>query len=224
MKNGTLYAGRLKKFFTKMRQSLPKPEIPEPDDPVRRLAVAILGAGCSDAEAARTLQKLLTIFVDWNDIRVSRAFELGRALDDASPAMQKRCHQLITALNSVYRLENKSSLDRLKNLGRREARQFLEKLPGMDEHAVAAVFLWSLGGHAIPVSDPVLQTLRDHDLVDPTADRSEIQAFLERNIAAHDAKEFVLLIGAFASERRPSGSRGKSASRGRSVKSAVGET
>lgn len=222
MKNGTVFATRLKKFYTRLRQTIPKPELPDADDPVRRLAMAILGVGTSDEEGAQRREKLFAAFVDWNDLRVSRPLELCRALDDSSPETQQACQQLITSLNAIYRQENKTSLERLKSLGRREARQYLENLAGMDDHAVAAVFLWSLGGHAIPVSNPVWDVLRKNDLVDPHADRGEVQAFLERNISANDAKEFCVLIRTYAAQHRPAATRSKPAS-GRAMRRAAGE-
>lgn len=222
MKNGTQYAVRLKKFFSKLRQAVPKPEVPDMDDPMRRLATAILGIEGGEVEGVRLVEKLLTVFVDWNDVRVSRPIELARAIGEDSPAMLDRCQHLITALNAVYRQENKTSLDRLRALGRREARQFLEKLPGMDEYAVASVFLWSLGGHAIPLSNAAWETLKKSDLVDPGADRAEIQAFLERNISASDAKEFCLILGAQPVGRRAPASKAKAASGGRSTRAAAG--
>jgi endonuclease III len=222
VKNGTLYAVRLKKFFSKLRQAGPKPEVPDVDDPIRRLAIAMLGIEGGEAEGFRLVDKLMTVFVDWNDVRVSRPIELARAIGVEAPAMVERCQHLITALNAVYRQENKTSLDRLRGLGRREARQYLEKLPGMDVYAVASVFLWSLGGHAIPVSNAAWNTLKRNDLVDPGADRSEIQAFLERNISATDAKEFCLMLGAQPSGRRAAVTKSKAASGGRSTRAAAG--
>ena len=46
MKNGTVYAGKLTKAYAKLRQTVGSPPgLPDPDPPLRRLAVAILGVG-----------------------------------------------------------------------------------------------------------------------------------------------------------------------------------
>ena len=102
--------------------------------------------------------------------------------------------RLIDALQHLYDKENTLGMDRLDNMGRREARQYLESLNGMDEYAVATVMLWSLGGHAIPVNDAMLQTLCDEDLVNPDATRAEVQAFLERHISAAEGRLFVTVM------------------------------
>lgn len=203
MKNGTLYAARLKKFYAKIRQGREAPPIPEPDDPVRRLAVGILGVGRGDEEGARAVDQLLSEMADWNEVRVSRPLELARAIGDSSAESVARCQRLATALQSVFRQENRLTLDRLRILGRRESKQYLENLAGMDEYAVASVVLWSLGGHAIPASDALMNALGEADLIDPSATRAEVQAFLERHVNATEAKEFCLNMNAYALERRP---------------------
>ncbi len=207
MKNGTLYAGRLKRAYSKLRQTETIQDTSEPDDPLRRLAIGILGEGCTDAVANRAVDRALGTMVDWNEMRVSDAVELNRATGNAIPQGTQRCRKLIAALQSIFDRENRLSLDRLKNIGRREARHFLEQLNGVDEYTVASVLLWSFGGHAIPVNDRLLGALREADLVNPTASRAEVQAFLERHIGAAEAKRFCLVMRSFT-PKKPSGARG----------------
>jgi len=203
MKNGTAYAGRLKKAYAKLRQSVDAPRVPEqPDEPLRRLAIGIFGASVGDERAEAAVNRALSTMVDWNEIRVSVAHELEAAIGNLLGGDGKACQRLIEALRSVYRQENRLSLDRLKSFGRREARQYLEKIDGVDDYATASVLLWSLGGHAIPVSDPLLAALREADLVHPMANRSEVQAFLERHVNANDAKEFCLVMRHFVPTKR----------------------
>jgi len=198
MKNGTVYAGKLKKAYAKLRQTVGSPVAPDPDPPLRRLAVATLGVGSSDQEAERALDRALTTLVDWNEMRVSSAAELNRATGNCIPHGVERCQNLIDALQSIFDRENELSLNRLKTVGRREARHYLAGLQGIDEYAAASVILWSLGGHAIPVNDRLLESLREADLVNPTADRAEVQAFLERHIGAAEAKRFCVIMQSFA--------------------------
>ena len=192
MKDGTRYASTFKRAYAKLRQSAATPAIPEPDDPVRRLAIAILGVECGDAAAAKGLERAFTVVLDWNELRVSNPDEVHRALGGSIP--REHCERLLRALRAISARENKIGLDRLKTLGRREARQYLETLDGVDEYATASVVLWSLGGHAIPVNDRMLAALRRSDLVHPSADRGEVQAFLERHVGAADAKETCLIL------------------------------
>lgn len=211
MKDGTRYADRLKKAYAKAKHTISGVEIPGPADPIRSLAAGILGTDAGHERAEKQLNKAMTLVVDWNEIRVSNPQEVADLIGDHSADALKRCQNLIDALQAIYDRENTVSLDRVKTLGRREARQFLESLKGVDEYAVACVVLWSFGGHAIPVWNNVLASLRDSELVHPTATRAEIQAFLERNVSANDAKAFALSIGSLASGKKSSTSSKKPA-------------
>lgn len=219
MKRGTVYATQVKKAYAKVRESIRKPEIPEPGDPLECLAAAVLGVAGYEDEAEEATARLLSAMVDWNEIRVSSAPEVSRAMGDRIPNAAEHAQRLIDALQAIYDRENRISLDRLKSIGRREARQYLEELDGVDDYVAASILLWSLGGHGIPVSDRLLQALRDADLVHPTAERGEVQAFLERHISASEAKEFCLVMRSFApdkpGERRRPAARASKASTGR---------
>ena len=208
MKNGTVYAARMKRAYARLRQSVPKPEIPESDDPLRRLAVGILAVGCNDDEAQKAIDRALLTMVDWNEIRVSSAHELHTAMGPRIPNGLRQCERLVAALQAVFDRENMLSLDRLRNIGRREVRQYLEELNGVDDYAVASVLLWSIGGHGIPDNDKLLKALRDADLVHPDAERGEVQAFFERHISASEAKEFCLVMRSFSFTKRAPKRRG----------------
>lgn len=201
MKSGTAYASRLRRAYAAHRKTAPAPTIPEAADPLRSLGVAIVGVACSEEEAERAIDQLLLTMVDWNEVRVSSASEINKAFGCAIPDGMTRCQRLIAALRAIYDLENRLSLDRLKSMGRREARQYLEKLDGVDGYAVASVLLWSLGGHAIPVNDSLFEALRKADLIHPSADRMEVQAFLERHVSAVESKEFCLVMRSFAAPK-----------------------
>ncbi len=217
MKDGTRYAGRLKKAYAKLRQSVAEPKIPEVDDPIRRLAMAILGMECGDAEAARAIDRIFTTMVDWNEVRVSSVAQVYRAMGDRIPQGLDRAGQLLDALQAIYEREHRVSLDRLHNIGRREARDYLEALPGVGDFAAASVMLWSFGGHAIPVSDKLLSSLHDAELIHPTATRAEVQAFLERNVNSAQAKEFAVIMRSFAVAKRAASSKSAKPARKRSV-------
>lgn len=202
MKNGTLYAGRVKKAYAKYKLSVPKPGIPDNDEPLRRLAVGILGIDHRIEDVERAVDRLQGKMVDWNEVRVSTFEEIRDALEHKSIGNQEFCQNLIHAMQSIYDKENILSLVRLKSIGRREARQYLESLKGVSEFAVASVVLWSLNGHAIPINNRLLQALRDANLVNPSATRAEVQAFLERHIPAVEAKEFYITMQSFVPSKK----------------------
>lgn len=218
MKDGTRYAAQVRKVYFRLRQQAPQWKRPEGDDPIRQLAVAILSRECNEEVAQRAVDRLLQSMASWNEVRVSTPAEVQRCLGNTIPQVLARCKHLITTLQSVFDRENRLSLDRFRNLGRREARQRLEEFDGVDELIAASVMLWSLGGHAIPVSDKLLQALHRAELIHPSADRAEVQAFLERNISATEAKEFCRVMRSFDGRERAGAKRGKTTARARKAR------
>ena len=201
MKNGTFYAGRLKRAYSKQRQLVAKSDVPGPMDPLTCLATAVLAEESTEAEAKRAVDRILDTMVDWNEVRVSDGVELNRAAGNTLRHGVRRCERLISALQAVFDSENRLSLDRLKSIGRRDARQCLESFDGASDYVVASVLLWSLGAHAIPVNDRLLNAFREADLVFPTASRAEVQAFLERHISASDGKRFCIVMRSFSAKK-----------------------
>lgn len=194
MKKGTLYAKRVKRRFGQLKQQCGKPDIPEPTSPVEQVILGILSSSASDSKALRAARALRETMVDLNEIRVSTDREVAAVIGLYLNNALTRASALRRALNAIFRKEHAVNLDRLHSLGRREARQYLEDLDGVDACAAASVMLWSLGGHAIPVDQRLFDAMRKEDLVAPSATVAEVQAFLERNINANDAKVFCLLM------------------------------
>lgn len=220
MKRGTLYAKRVKRLFSKLKQEHGSPELPEPTDPLHQLMLSMLACETSDQRGARAMKALFDVMVDVNEIRVSTNAEIARAISPHVPNAVDRAQTIRCALDAVFRKEHAIHLDRLNKLGRREARQYLSDLDGVDAATVASIVLWSLGGHAIPVDVRLYEALRKADMVDASASVEEVQAFLERNINANDAKEFCLLMNKFiaAKGQRPSPSAAKNSADDKSAK------
>ncbi len=194
MKNGTLYAKRVKKFFTKLKSVYGKPDPPPPTNPIDQLIVGLLAADAPESKAIRAAKTLRDSMVDVNDLRVSTSGEVAAVIAPHIPNGEARADAIRNALNAIFRKENAVTLDRLPKMGRREAKQYLEQLHGVDAFATASVILWSLGGHAIPVDRAMHAVLRREELVEASASITEVQAFLERNVAAADARMFCMLM------------------------------
>ncbi|UCF35172.1 MAG: hypothetical protein JSV78_07680 [Phycisphaerales bacterium] len=195
MKDGTKYAGRLKKKFAELRAVFSEDAVlDEPTPPLDQLCTSILGMETGEKKARQAIERCFQKMVDWNELRVSTPEELQEATGLANEGGRGPCRDVIRALSAIYARENALSLDHLKAMPRRGARQYLESLDGVDAYAAASVMLWSLGGHAIPVNKQLVAVLREADLVHPDASRREIQAFLERNVSAADGRAFCLAM------------------------------
>jgi endonuclease III len=212
MKNGSEYARRIKRLFRQLQRESGGWEPGEPTDPLEQLVVAVLSARTTPEQGRKALRRLSDHMVDFNELRVSAPAEVSVLIKDLIPDNSERAKALLAVLNAVYQAEYAVDLRGLRDLGLREARKYLESLDGSDPHAAASVLLWSLGGHAIPVSPRLLEALRAGDLVDTDSTLPEVQSFLERHISATDARLFCHLMESYASGRARGGSEKSSTS------------
>lgn len=201
MKHGGDYVRRLKQLFNRLVRKFGKPTIPEPSDPLEQLLVAILGSNTSHHKALTVFRRLREQMVDLNELRVTPVSELARLIGPLIPQAELKAQRIVDVLNDIRRRHDTLDLSFLKQRGRREAREYLESLEGVDRCAAASVTLFSLGGHAIPVDDLTLQLLRKDEVVDPVADLPEVQSFLEHHVSASDAAVLTLLLDRYVASR-----------------------
>ncbi len=194
MKRGTEYAKRVKRLFNQWVRKHGRPELSAPIDPIEQLLIAILSVCTSNARGMAAARRVRQQMVDLNELRVTPPMELAELVRDVVPLAREKAERIVSVLNAIRRLQDSLDLSFLHQRGRREAREYLESLDGVDKTIAANVVLHSLGGHAIPVDDLTLYVLRKENLVDPAADAAEVQGFLERNVAAADARVFVELL------------------------------
>ncbi len=170
-------------------------------DPLRQAAAAVLGRHDGLGAGTAALDRIFKRVVDWNEVRVSTAEELSTWVGGLLKHPHASCEDLIRMLNGVFRRENAMSLDRLTQGKVKDARKYLEGLPGFDAYVTASVLLWSLGAHAIPVNDRLLERMRREGWVSPEAEREEVQGFLERHVKAQEARAFAQVMESASLQR-----------------------
>jgi endonuclease-3 len=201
MKHGTHYARRVKKLHQEIVRKFGKPDDGEPADPVDQLVIGILASCTSLTRAQNAYRKLRQEMVDLNELRVTPAVELAELIADSVPLAEEKARRVVAALNAVRKLQDALDLSFLKQRGRREAREYLESLDGVDPAVAAWVVVGSLGGHAIPVDLLTVYILRKDEIVDENANVAEVQGFLERHISASDARAFSDLLSRYVSSK-----------------------
>ncbi len=212
MKDGTRYAKKVKKAFALLAPAARKHTLPEPMPPIDQLVLSQLSWNSTPTAAARALKKLSEEMIDLNELRVSTVREIAAMIREDHPSATECARDLSKSLHDIFRREHAVSLDSLLDMGRREAKQYLESLEGVNAYVAASLMLWSLGGHAIPVSQRLLRALKKEELVSPDAGGAEVQSFLERNISAADGKLFAVAMEKLAAQK---GGRTASASKAR---------
>ena len=164
------------------------------DEPTDALVYAIIGENMSGPATESAIKRFAGYFIDLNDLRVSRAEEILEVLGEDTTSTKDIALTLTRVLRAIFDQYNDVSLETLKKIGKRPARQALEKIDGVSRFVVNYCMLTSLQGHAIPLTQRMIEYLRDNELVYPDADEQEIEGFLAKQIPAENAFEFYTLL------------------------------
>ncbi len=186
MKDSAEYAARLKKLCSKLKKDYEGSESVELLDPLEALIEAILSYEVTQSKARSVLKKIKSEFVDFNELRVARYDELTAVMGKSYPQAREASEQLTGVLNFIFEKEDKLSLDILKEMGKREAKAYLESLEQTNAYIVSYVMLYALGAHAFPMHPGIYQMFQEEEVVNPKSDMADIQGFMERQIAASD--------------------------------------
>jgi endonuclease III len=193
MKNATKHADDLKALCRK----LVKDQKPEPRQPQEPLQVLVRGAMSYDVSDSRAIDAMRCIereFVDLNELRVGTELEVQDLLGQRYPAIEQRVTLITAALNRIFEKEHTLSLDRLKTLSKRDARQFLRDLPDMHPFVEAYVMIYGFDGHAFPIDNETLEYLKEQKIVDPDTSLEEVQKFIEHQLKAEDCYDLYVSV------------------------------
>ena len=181
-------------MYRTLSQKHPKVQKVSHEQVVDAVIHALVNEQLTEQEAGSAMQRFAGYFVDWNDLRVSRAEEIVEALGGDTPAARAVASALIRVLNSIFNEYHKVSLETMRKVGKRPAKQALEKIDGISRFAVDYCMLTSLHGHAIPLTEKMTEYLKDNGLVGPDADEQQIEGFLTKQVPAKSGYEFYALL------------------------------
>jgi endonuclease III len=193
MKNNKEYSVKLDKFFRSVKSGQ-KVKPAEFADPIDALIYGLISESVTERQAKKVFKNLQSHVVDYNDLRVSRTEEVQELLEDFTPRGEQAAANLTKMLSAIFDKYDGMSLKNIDAQGKRQAKKDLEELSGATHFAVNFCFLVALEGHAIPLTEPMLTYLKDHELVDPQNTQEEIETFLERHISASQGWEFYELL------------------------------
>lgn len=194
MKDSKKYSPKIKKLYRSLKKKRVKEESPVYEDPVEAVVYGLVCEKMTQSATGAAMKRFEEYFVDSNDLRVSRSEEVIELLGEKSPSSKSIAVVLAKTLGSVFDKYNCVSLKSLKKMGKKPARQILEKLNGITHFAVNYCVLTSLGGQAAPVTEPMIEYLKAHELVYPDADQHQIEGFLARQIPSSNLYEFYVLL------------------------------
>jgi endonuclease-3 len=148
-------------------------------DPLDELMMAALSENSASKDASRALKELRKNFVDWNEIRVSRAGEIERAMRPLDGAGDK-ARRIVRVLNNLFAKRSMLSLSFLLDVGPKEARDFLAELDGVGEELAARVMLFSLGYPAVAITPHVARVTQRVGLINEESPADESRRRLEK--------------------------------------------
>src|SRR4051812_40184454 len=128
MKNATKHADDLRSLFKRLTKDW-KPEPRQPMEPLKALVRGAMSFDVPDARADEAMAAIDREFVDLNELRVATDLEVQEMLGTKYPAIEKRVAMITQALNAIFEKEHTLSLDRLKTISKRDARQVIRELP-----------------------------------------------------------------------------------------------
>jgi endonuclease III len=193
MKNATKHAETLKSLFKSLLKE-GKPQPPEKLDPLKALVRGAMSYDVPDAKADDAMKAIDREFVNLNELRVATDLEIQELLGTRYPAIEQRVEMITTDLNAIFEREHTMSLDRLRTINKRDARQFLRELPLINPFVEAYVMLYGFEGSAVPVDSETVSYLRDEGVVEEKATPEDAQRFLEHQLKAEECYDFFVVL------------------------------
>ena len=194
MKNSKEYSKKIQNLYRTLKRKNPKVHEISHNFVVDTVIYSIISEKMNEKKTESAMKRFSEYFVDLNDLRVSRAEEIAEALGENKPLTREIASKIIMILQSIFNNYHKVSLEALKKLGKRPARQILEKLDGTSNFIVDYCMLTSLRGHAVPLTEDMIRYLKSKDLVDEDANQEQISGFLAKQISAKNGYEFYALL------------------------------
>jgi endonuclease III len=193
MKNATKHAEELRSLMKRLLREQ-KPAERAPQDPLRALVRAAMSFDMPDHKAEEAMKHIEREFVDLNELRVATDLEIHELLGVRYPAIEKRVAMITQSLNDIFEREHTLSLDRLKTVSKRDARQFLRELPDIHPFVEAYVMMFGFDGHAFPLDDEFLDYLRDQGIIEDGASLDEAQRFIEHQLKAEECYDLFMSL------------------------------
>jgi endonuclease III len=199
MKNATKHADELKSLLKKLIKD-DKPAPKESADPLHALVRGAMSYDVPDNRADDAMKAIDREFVDLNELRVATDLEIHEMLGTRYPQIEKRVAMITTALNNIFEREHTLSLDRLKTLPKKDARQFLRELPEIHPFVESYVMLFAFDGPCVPTDNETVTVLTEHGVLEADTPLEEAQKFIEHNVKADDCYDAYVCLRRLAAD------------------------
>lgn len=150
--------------------------------------------GTTQEQANQALSRFKDDFFDWNEVRVSSVPEIESVLAGL-PDSEARAQAIRRFLRQLFEKTYSFTLEGLGKKPLKEATKTLQEYEALNnDYVLATVIQRALGGHAIPVDEPVKRVMERLHVAEAEADPSALRSTLERAIPKNRGEEFVDLV------------------------------
>lgn len=125
-------------------------------DPLEELVSCILSQHTADANSFPAFTRLRETFESWQDVVDAGPERVADVVRSAGLANQK-ARNIVRALQEIKARNGDHTLENLRRLQLREAREWLQSLPGVGPKTASIVLCFSFGMPAIPVDTHVFR-------------------------------------------------------------------
>jgi endonuclease III len=189
MKNATKHGEELRSLMKKLiKDNKPAPR--EAQEPLKALVRGAMSYDMPDTRVDDVMKAIEKEFVDLNELRVATDLEIQELLGARYPDIEKRVAMITLSLNYIFEKEHTLSLDRLKTISKRDARQFLRELPEVHPFVEAYVMLMAFDGGAMPIDNETLAYLVEEEVVEEGTSLEDAQKFIENQLKAEEIYDF----------------------------------
>ena len=209
--------------FSRLLKQITKARLPEPPaqtEPVDVLVMSFLLWDSTTTKAAGAYKRVCDRVVDFNDLRVTMPKEIVEFIGPRYPMALERAERLRAALRDTYSREHAMSLNRLFDLGKRDAKKYLRSLDGIAPYVADRVTLLCFDGNCIPVDERLRRSLAHEGVCEEAAEIGELATWLSRHVKAADAAGTHCALQQWSDRiggaRRSTAARGSSARKTRS--------
>ncbi len=207
MKNSKKYSKKVEKEYKDLKNAYKKVKPEFHEDVVEAIVEGLVTEKITLKQTEKVLKKFDDYFVDYNDLRVSRPDEITEQFPREDEEIKKQALNITGTLRAVFDKFNTMNINEVKKEGIRKGREILEEIPYMTPFSVDYTILTSFQGHAIPLTEKMIDYLKKNELIHPDSNYDTIQGFLCRLISSSDGYEFYKILRLASEDRKPAGKR-----------------
>ena len=183
--------------MTTLRKVYGRPTVSEHESALEALMFGIINDGETDGKAPAAIRRLLRLFVDWNEVRVSGTHEIADALSGIPDAVEK-ARVIRAVLNRLLRRTCDLSLEYLRDKSQREGLRLVSGVQGFPESALARAMCLELDHDVMPLTPKVVMICRRLGLLKQGLDQKTTLRRVQAAVSKKQMFEFHSLLSRHA--------------------------